>query len=934
MSRYTQTNWTKDLLDSFERSLSQNDQNRSTNFPSIVFIDTKVADYHHLAASVIPETKVILIDPAQDGIEQITTTLRQIDQPSAIQIIAHGFPGGLSLGNSQLSLDTLEHYAPQLQSWAWGGRLKDFTEVIQANLAPPNTLFLYSCNVASGDAGAEFITKLHRLTGAEIAASANLTGSKALGGDWHLEVTTSSMNIPAVFTPEAIATYNHVLATGIDDLDANYINALPNEGDSYSVEGSGLNSGTIFNHNFRVGTENDLVLSSFSAGGEAYSLVGGFDQVNLNRVDNDNVAGNRQVLWFEYDNVDFVSHELDIKSSPINTMEEALLSNVINSGTDNILTNHDNIDDNQNNIERVDFVALNGLSAPTYQLDDYGFLIVERGGNDAFQVAPIINIDPQGNPTAFGSLVSVSAQDWGESSFVVETATAHQDKSDENLSYTTFLTEQTIAGLFLSYDDLGITGNQTFYGYAIFPTDISAGNDLIGLSDFPDTTTDSDTGLDLITSSLAVSQTPSQPPLIAGDDSANALSGIPVNIDVLDNDSGNPKIVNLSQPGNGTVEIDDNGTSDPSDDLIIYTSDPGFSGEDSFIYTVTNGNGSATTASVNVSVNPIQQVSPSGPDELLEERYLKFTLTQASAANLNEIGVYVVEDENGTVSGIAPGEEGYLEAVLTSGRVVFSALSGNPEPFAQNPSRIIDGFDEDSQLGFYMVSNSTTDQALHNLEAGLETPDVFFAHSEGNQDGFAHARITTIEENTYLYDWEDTWGGGDGDHNDLGFKVELTDSPQPLGSSIQGYAQHEIIDLTGVEGDMEAQFKNFSWASLDNIFGLYAIEDLSGSIIDPITGETLNPGDAGYTEAALDGSTVVDFAGNSNATTIIEGGSFYAPYLVTETGEVYFPFIEANADEMDHVRLLGDNVFGFEDASDTSDFDFDDFVVAVELSVI
>lgn len=40
--------------------------------------------------------------------------------------------------------------------------------------------------MAAGDAGTELIEKLHALTGAEIAASANPTGNKALGGDWNL----------------------------------------------------------------------------------------------------------------------------------------------------------------------------------------------------------------------------------------------------------------------------------------------------------------------------------------------------------------------------------------------------------------------------------------------------------------------------------------------------------------------------------------------------------------------------------------------------------------------------------------------------------------------------------------------------------------------------------------------------------------------------
>ncbi len=70
------------------------------------------------------------------------------------------------LGNTQLSLDTFNRYATQLQQWD------------VANL------LLYGCNVAAGDAGAEFIAKLHTLTGAEIAASKTLTGSAAKGGNW------------------------------------------------------------------------------------------------------------------------------------------------------------------------------------------------------------------------------------------------------------------------------------------------------------------------------------------------------------------------------------------------------------------------------------------------------------------------------------------------------------------------------------------------------------------------------------------------------------------------------------------------------------------------------------------------------------------------------------------------------------------------------
>jgi len=42
-------------------------------------------------------------------------------------------------------------------------------------------LYIYGCNVAAGDAGTEFIEKLHQITGANIAASNTLTGNSDLG---------------------------------------------------------------------------------------------------------------------------------------------------------------------------------------------------------------------------------------------------------------------------------------------------------------------------------------------------------------------------------------------------------------------------------------------------------------------------------------------------------------------------------------------------------------------------------------------------------------------------------------------------------------------------------------------------------------------------------------------------------------------------------
>src|SRR5690606_7751104 len=60
-------------------------------------------------------------------------------------------------------------------------------------------------------------------------------------------------------------------------------------------------------------------------------------------------------------------------------------------------------------------------------------------------------------------------------------------------------TKQEVAGTYISFYDLDIPVNTTIYGISIFPGDVSASNDLIGLADVPlDTDGGNDGGLDFM----------------------------------------------------------------------------------------------------------------------------------------------------------------------------------------------------------------------------------------------------------------------------------------------------------------------------------------------------------------------------------------------------------------------------------------------------
>jgi Tol biopolymer transport system component len=106
----------------------------------------------------------------------------------------------LWLGNRFINSNTLEQYSDHLQSWG-------------AALAPDADILLYGCNVAAGEAGQQFVQLLSQLTGADIAASNNLTGSAALGGNWELEVKIGNVEAPIAFGAETMDAYSAVLTT-------------------------------------------------------------------------------------------------------------------------------------------------------------------------------------------------------------------------------------------------------------------------------------------------------------------------------------------------------------------------------------------------------------------------------------------------------------------------------------------------------------------------------------------------------------------------------------------------------------------------------------------------------------------------------------------------------------------------------------------------
>ncbi|MEH2239058.1 Calx-beta domain-containing protein [Nostoc sp.] len=235
---------------------------------NIVFIDTAVLDYQSLVAGITLGSEVVILDHNRDGLTQISEYLAgcQSNSVESVHIVSHGGEGSLQLGSTYLSLTNLNSYANQLRNWA--SVLTDKADIL-----------LYGCDVASG-AGSKFVQLLSRITGADVAASTDKTGSAALGGDWDLEVKTGKIEASLAFKPEVMQAYQSILPASFTGIYSQNFNSLANSGTSIPwvddstisgwyatrtnyIPGSGSNNtGGLYS----FGTTGDRALGSVSSG--------------------------------------------------------------------------------------------------------------------------------------------------------------------------------------------------------------------------------------------------------------------------------------------------------------------------------------------------------------------------------------------------------------------------------------------------------------------------------------------------------------------------------------------------------------------------------------------------------------------------------------------------------------------------------------------
>ena len=125
----------------------------------------------HLSST---EFDIYLIDSDSDGLAQISEHLNAYQELSSVHIVSHGSDGQVKLGNTILSSASIDGYASDLVGW-------------RDHLAENADILFYGCNLSETEEGRQLVEGIAELSGADVAASDDLTGHEDLGGDWILE---------------------------------------------------------------------------------------------------------------------------------------------------------------------------------------------------------------------------------------------------------------------------------------------------------------------------------------------------------------------------------------------------------------------------------------------------------------------------------------------------------------------------------------------------------------------------------------------------------------------------------------------------------------------------------------------------------------------------------------------------------------------------
>ena len=321
---------------------------------------------------------------------------------------------------------------------------------------------------------------------------------------------------------------------------------------------------------------------------------------------------------------------------------------------------------------------------------------------------------------------------------------------------------------------------------------------------------------------------------------------------------------------------------------------------------------------------------------------LNVTLNGQGSNLVNELGVFTVDDAQGRINRIAPNAAGYAQAALERSKVIFSAISNLPNGFNSNNLSSLLELTSGSNLRFYLVRNGSTD----GVRSGT-VPLTSLLFSDPSKQ-----KVINLGTDSLSLAWKDP-NGNSNEFKDLIVTIQSTDEALAIGTNLQGNFQGEVIDLRSASKPVRADFTVNREAAFNNFVGFYQVADKKGGIDTNGDGTAdILVGQSGYIQAAISRRVAgidlsVSNQGTARFTGTFQSSSIFAPFIIVNgtpdalldsnpnnDPAVYFPYLGANSDGVDHIRLLANNTFGFEDLAGGGDRDFNDIIVKANLTAV
>ena len=295
------------------------------------------------------------------------------------------------------------------------------------------------------------------------------------------------------------------------------------------------------------------------------------------------------------------------------------------------------------NSVNVDPSAYNHLAVGESEVVTYSYLVDDGNGGTVPQTATITIEGRNDGPSVSGAIAATQTED--DAPFVVDLLAGASDPDTSDVLNVSGLTLDSgvASGITVSVDGNSVNVDPSAYNHlAVGESEVVTYSYLVD---------DGNGGTVPQTATITIEGRNDAPE--AADDTASVNEDSAITIDVLFNDGDvdgdSLTIVGASEPANGSIAL--------VAGEFVYTPDADFFGTDSFTYTIADGNGGFDTATVDVTVNAVNDA----PD---------VTFAAPAPVNLVSNGSF----ESGSAGFHTGGSTGITDWTVTGHSVDYGAL--------------------------------------------------------------------------------------------------------------------------------------------------------------------------------------------------------------------------------------------------------------------